>query len=236
MRYLALLVLTLPSLSHAAITINEVAWMGSDTSANHEWIELYNDGNTTIDVLGWTLSDNTNLSIPLSGDIPPGTFAVLERSSDASAPGSAFLIYTGAIINTGSTLSLRRSDGSLEDQVAGGENWENIGGDNTTKETAQYTTSGWVTGVPTPGQANVTGSSPSVTSTNAEADNGDTESDSSVPQTAARPASSSSNQPTYLMLPDITLDLEVNAPTLAYVNQPVAFTAEASGIGDTLIN
>ena len=98
-----------------------------------------------------------NLSINLTGVISPGAFAVLERTSDDSAPGSAFLIYTGALVNTGATLTLRDASGVIVDQVAGGENWQDIGGDNVTKETAQYTTAGWVTDVPTPGSANRSG-------------------------------------------------------------------------------
>ena len=84
--------------------------MGSGTSANHEWIELYNSGEA-VDVAGWVLSDGMNLSINLTGIISAGDYAVLERTSDDSAPGIAFLIYTGALVNTGATLTLQDSSG-----------------------------------------------------------------------------------------------------------------------------
>jgi len=74
-----------------AIEISEVAWMGSADSANHEWIELH--APTTIDVTGWTLSDDNNLQIELTGTISAGEYAVLERTSDDSAPGSLADIY-----------------------------------------------------------------------------------------------------------------------------------------------
>jgi hypothetical protein len=155
--YRFLLILALVSYSpivSAAVTINEVAWMGGTASANHEWIELYNSGES-VSVDGWRLSDGMNLNINLTGIIPANSYAVLERSTDDSAPGvTAFIIYTGALVNTGATLTLRDSVGGIVDQVSGGENWQNIGGDNVTKETAQYTTRGWVTDAPTPGRVN----------------------------------------------------------------------------------
>jgi len=116
---LSLISLLLPYSAQAAVSISEVAWMGSSASANHEWIELHNDGSAQ-DVSGWTLSDGVNLSIDLTGTISQNSYAVLERTSEDSAPGTAFLVYTGALVNTGATLRLTRSDGSLVDQVSGG--------------------------------------------------------------------------------------------------------------------
>lgn len=221
---LLLVMLWLPGSAMAAVTINEVAWMGSAVSANHEWIELYNDG-PAVNLDGWTLTDNENLTIQLSGTILANSFAVLERTSDESAPGTAFMIYTGALKNTGATLSLYRVDGGLEDQVAGGTDWQNIGGDNTTKETAQYTTSGWVTAGATPGKANAPYSPPANNSTsNSQLSNG------------ARLAEPVPREPVVLEKGQHQLSLEVIAPKQAFVNQPVVFSVEASGVGSTVEN
>ena len=78
---------------------------------------------------GWTLDDGVNLSISLTGSIPGSGYVVLERSSEESSPATAFLIYTGALVNTGATLTLKNASGQIMDQVAGGENWQEIGGD-----------------------------------------------------------------------------------------------------------
>jgi hypothetical protein len=37
------------------IVLNELAWMGTLTSANDEWIELHNTTGSAIDLAGWTL-------------------------------------------------------------------------------------------------------------------------------------------------------------------------------------
>ena len=216
-----------PTAVQAAVSISEVAWMGSAESANYEWIELHNDG-AAIDVTGWHVNDGVNLDITLSGVIAADSYVVLERSSDASAPGSAFMIYTGALVNTGATLSLARVDGSLVDQVSGGEDWENIGGDNVTKETAQYTASGWVTAAATPGRG--------ITTTEIQVAQAKSES-ASVRKTDGGPlAKPVEVTETKLVLPGITLELAISAPKTVYVNQDITFLSSASGIGDHLID
>ena len=85
-----------PQISLAAVQISEIAWMGSVESANHEWIELHNTG-AAVDLTGWILHDENNLTIELSGTLRSGVYAVLERTSDASATGSAlFVVYRSA--------------------------------------------------------------------------------------------------------------------------------------------
>lgn len=235
MRFIVALVLFLPITTQAAVVISEVAWMGSAASANHEWIELYNDG-PAIDVGGWTLTDGMNLQIALTGTIPAQSFAVLERTSDVSAAGTAFLIYTGSLVNTGATLQLKRSDGGLEDQVAGGENWVSIGGDNITKETAQYTSTGWVTGAATPGALNK--GTPSVEPVDEEEDVEEPISNSTstpnTPNTTIR--KTSSGEAVKLTLPGMTLKLSVAAQKLGYVNQPIDFSVQPTGVGSAFIN
>ncbi|MDA8597028.1 lamin tail domain-containing protein [Candidatus Pacebacteria bacterium] len=218
----------------AAVTINEIAWMGDSDSANDEWIELYNSGTSAVSLEGWTVHDNMNLSIGLTGSIGPGEYAVLERTDDTSAPGSALLIYTGALSNTGAILTLTRSDGAIEDQVSGGENWENTGGDNVTKETAQYTSSGWTTGTPTPAGANVSYRPPAETVQGEDDSVGDSVA-TIAPVTRRSVPQQKVEEKVSLVLPDHTLTLELTAPTIAYVNQPVQFVMEPTGITESLL-
>lgn len=230
---LALLFLCIPLYSQAAVLISEVAWMGSADSANHEWIELQNTGSSDADVSGWTLIDEMNLSIPLAGVIPAGNYAVLERTSDESASGQAFLIYTGALVNTGATLVLKRADGSIEDQVAGGENWQGIGGDNVTKETAQYTTAGWVTGTPTPGRENAGTAKPSDDTDDSNSNEEEEENEeTTAPSTSAK--KSNSSETVKLVLTDSILSLKVDGQKKGYVNQLIDFEVEPSGVGKTI--
>jgi len=232
---LLLLFFLLPGVSHAAVFFNEVAWMGNSTSANHEWIELYNDGSATA-VDGWTLTDGRNLSVELAGTIPGNAYAVLERTSDDSASGAAFFIYTGALHNGGGTLRLENAAGQLVDLVNGGENWEQIGGDNTTKETAQYTQKGWITAAATPGRQNKTAATVTQTkpTTTAAADEAAEAGESGTKTTRSK--SSQSTETVRLILPDMTLALEIDAQAVGYVNQAIPFVSKATGIGDTMLS
>jgi hypothetical protein len=225
----ALSFLLIPYSSSAAISISEIAWMGSQESANHEWIELHNDG-ASQDVSGWQLTDGQNLSITLEGVVPAHAHIVLERTSEASAAGSAFMVYTGALVNSGATLQLLRADGTVVDQISGGKDWSLVGGDNTTKETAQYTNVGWVTARATPAK-------------NLERSEIDTvnqepiESDAVVTSTTSNTPSqkSSAGEPVRLVVPGVTLKLDIDAQTIGYVHQPIAFDVTATGIGTHLV-
>lgn len=144
----------LPLSTHASVVISEVAWMGSEESANAEWIELYNtDSEVNLD--GWTLEAvDGQPAIELSGVLESGAHALLERTSDETVSAvEAYLIYTGSLGNSGEKLELRNSDGVLVDSVDGRDGWS-IGGDNETKETLQRSgnppTGGWVTDTPSP--------------------------------------------------------------------------------------
>jgi len=238
-RFVLLLLCILP-LQAQAVAITEIAWMGSTESANHEWIELFAVNSTDVD--GWTISANDKVLVELTGTIPGGRRVVLERTSDASAAGSAWLIYTGALANTGATLTVRDAAGAVVDRVVGGADWESVGGDNITKDTAQLTGSGWVTAVPTPGstpnQSNVTAQP--VDSTNTESSSNTNVSSNSNSSNSTSGNSSSRTTQTLatqqLTLPDINLQLEISAPDVVYVNQPVELDVAPSGIGPTLID
>ncbi len=220
----------------AAVSINEVAWMGSAASANHEWIELYNNDNSSVSVDGWVLQDGMNFSITLTGSIEAGSYAVLERTSDASAAGTAFLIYTGALVNTGATLTLLTAAGAVVDQVSGGEDWKNIGGDNITKETAQYQSSGWVTDTPTPGQVNGNGRIEEAPAPEVESDN-TTATTTTTTTTSNKSSSSRSNKSSdsiRLKNPEIKLNVLPDVQSVAYVHQAIPFNVKTGGVDDEL--
>ncbi len=224
----------LPLLSHATVRINEIAWMGSAASASDEWIELYNDGSSDAILDGWHLTDEGNLTINLEGVIPAGGYAVLERTDDNSAPGTAFLIYTGALSNAGALLSLYRDDGVLEDQVVGGDNWENIGGNNDTKETAQYTQTGWITAQATPGTINNT-TSDSNTNTNTD-DNSESENNVNNSTNATTRVSFGEKKNTTLHLSQREVVVSLNIPKYAYVNQKVLMEVKSSGASKPILD
>ncbi|WP_416673345.1 Calx-beta domain-containing protein [Egbenema bharatensis] len=105
---------TLPFLS---VVINEIAWMGTQADAAHEWLELYNPTGSAIDLTGWTLTDGNDINIALSGTIAVGGYFLLERGDTSVSDIIADQIYTGELSNSGETLRLIAADGRVVDIV-----------------------------------------------------------------------------------------------------------------------
>ena len=107
------------------VVISEVAWMGTNVSANDEWIELFNTTSSPIDLTGWTLVANDGTpTIALSGSIPAGGYFLLERTDDTTVPGvTADLIYTGSLGNDGENLILRDDIAAVIDTVDSSSGW-----------------------------------------------------------------------------------------------------------------
>ena len=144
----------------AAVVLSEIAWMGSAASSADEWIELYNNASSTANLTGWKITGKSGATIALlSGSIAPNAYYLIERSDDntvPAVPADLVVSFGKGISNDGETLKLQDGGGNTVDTAVGGKNWSKLGGDKVTKQTAQRTLSGWITGVPTPRAANRT--------------------------------------------------------------------------------
>lgn len=149
----------IPQVSHAKVIISEVAWLGTPESANHEWIELHNTNDNHVSLSSWKLtitpSDGAEKTITLPddvGNIDRGAYAVLERTSEKSAPGTAFHIYTGALPNNGATLTLKDATNSVVDSVSWNDKTR-VNYDKNSGVTLQYIGNKWTVAPATPGRA-----------------------------------------------------------------------------------
>jgi len=125
------------------IIINEIAWMGTVSSANDEWIELYNTSNTDISLENYKLFIGDK-EIRLKGLVRANSFYILERTDDTTLPQvKADLIYTGSIKNTGAKLSLKDNQNNLIDEANFEKGW--TAGNNETKQTAERIENTWQT-------------------------------------------------------------------------------------------
>lgn len=109
------------SYSALDVIISEVAWAGTQADANDEWIELYNNTDHAISLVGWRLeSADGSPSIVLSGTIPARGFFLLERTDDNTVSDiPADQIYTGALSNSGEALFLKDPLGNIIDTANG---------------------------------------------------------------------------------------------------------------------
>jgi beta-lactamase superfamily II metal-dependent hydrolase len=114
------------------VVINEIAWSGSATSPNDEWIELYNPTAQAVSLAGWKIVDDDGAQVyNLSGSIPAGGYYLIERAQTATSVAADLIISTLSLANTGDKLQLQNSTGQAVDTVNGvGGAWYT--GDNTT--------------------------------------------------------------------------------------------------------
>lgn len=119
------------------VFINEIAWMGGESSYTDEWIELYSDASSSINLDGWALKANDGTpDIILTGTIQAQGFYLLERTDDDAVPDiAADQFYTGALGNNGERLELFNGLGVLVDSVNCESGW--FAGDNSTKQTME---------------------------------------------------------------------------------------------------
>jgi hypothetical protein len=112
-----------------AVVINEVAWMGTDAQASDEWIELYNPGDSSVDLSGWVLKSSTDDSphILLEGSIAPSGYFLIERTDDTAVNDVSAQMKVsfgqGGLNNNGELLILVDANGIQKDQAGSSEGW-----------------------------------------------------------------------------------------------------------------
>jgi|GEM_PF-5368631 len=100
------------------VAINEISWMGTQADSNHEWIELYNNTQGSINLEGWELkAKDGSPTISLSGAIPAQGFYLLETEEEAISDITADLIYSGELEDGGEILEIYDQFGNLIDKV-----------------------------------------------------------------------------------------------------------------------
>lgn len=87
------------------VVINEFV---SDPAEGEEWIEIYNKKSFDINLTGWTIEDGVGTISTLSGTIAIDGFQIIELSSSK-------------LNNSGDIIKLKKSDGTIIDQVSYGD-------------------------------------------------------------------------------------------------------------------
>jgi hypothetical protein len=158
--FVFLCVLIIPTCTKAQIRINEIAWMGTSESQFGEWVELYNDGNTSVDLNGWKLfvDGGATLMFTFTKSISAGGYLVIERTT-ASTPDPLPGIQDesgsfggGGLANTGEHIVLKDKEGVSIQSLNFASGWP--AGDATTKQTMQWVSNAWGTASPTPKERN----------------------------------------------------------------------------------
>ncbi len=125
--FASLFLMSLPILSADLrdVVINEIAWMGTDASTYDEWIELYNNTDSDVDLTGWTIVfTGGEPVINLSDTISAHGYLLLERTDDNTVSDiPADQIYSGNLGNAGECLLLKDSTDQTIDEVDCAQDW-----------------------------------------------------------------------------------------------------------------
>ena len=124
------------AVASGSVVINEIAWAGGLDNSNDEWIELYNPGSQSVSLDGWYIEDDyTDQYVIVSGTIPAHGYFLIE-DTEATSNVTADAIIGLSLANSGDTLILKDSAGTVIDTVnASGGAW--YAGDNTSKATME---------------------------------------------------------------------------------------------------
>lgn len=111
----------------SSVVISEIAWMGTKASARDEWVELYNNADTPIDVAGWILKTaDDGINVKLTGIIPAKSYYLIERNDDEVVKDTkADLVenFGKGFSNSGEKIELYDSAGQLIDFVDASGGW-----------------------------------------------------------------------------------------------------------------
>jgi beta-lactamase superfamily II metal-dependent hydrolase len=109
--------------SAGTVLVNEVmADPSAVTDANGEWIEVYNRGATSINLQGWKIASNNDVThtIASSVNVPAGGYVVLGRVATGNGGVTLAYVYGTAITlaNTADWVALRDGNGATVDSVS----------------------------------------------------------------------------------------------------------------------
>jgi hypothetical protein len=99
-------------ISSLEVVINEIGWMGTKAGSSNEWIELYNNTTSTIDLTGWQITKDGEGWITIStSTISADSYFLLERTDDETISDIlADHIFKGSLNNEGNKLELKNSE------------------------------------------------------------------------------------------------------------------------------
>lgn len=106
--------------AQSQLVINEIHFDPDVKTELVEFIELYNNGGTALNLTGWQLTDAVEFTFPAGTTVAPGGYVVVAQSPSAvSAKYGATALgpWSGKLSNEGERIQVRDASGSVHDEV-----------------------------------------------------------------------------------------------------------------------
>ncbi len=219
-----------PAAASAGVYITEIMFDVEGTDTGREWIEVYNDGNETVDLSAWKLFEGNvahKLTPVGSQHIPPQGYAII---SDVPAKfledysGFSGLVFDSvfSLGNDGETVVLRNESGADTDSVTYSGEIGARGDGMSLQKTSQGS---WIAAAPTPGL----GTSQTQSDTPLPSPNEDTGNDITSTTKNPDPSSTHANQ----AIANVSFDapeliVTSGRPRIGFVGVPLSFEAKIS--------
>lgn len=228
-----------PIITNAKIIINEIMYDPEGTDTGREWVEVYNEGTTDVDLTTMRLNENgvNHTMKPFNTPtaiLGAGKYAIVADNAEK------FLLdytnYSGMLVdsafslnNTGEALSIVDSEGNVIDTVTYLSDWGAGGNGNSLQKRGDV----WIPGEVTLAKENVT--VPADESEVTGGTGGSTSTSSSTTSTGGSAGSgsgSSSNTSTHssqsiltTYKPKVNLEIGIGRDRIGFVNTPIQFHA-----------
>ena len=114
----AVLPVAVPLLFAGDVVINEIHFQPVDKTVPEEFVELYNNGDTAVDISGWFFSGGIDYTVPPGTVLDPGGYLVVAQDPEVleSLYGPLPVVgpFRGRLENDGEELVLRNAAGGRE--------------------------------------------------------------------------------------------------------------------------
>jgi len=225
-----------PKVVEAGLVINEIMYDPAGSDGTREWIEVYNNGGSSVDFGAYKFFEaNTNHGLTLiSGDanIPSGGYAIIASdpaSFQTDWPGVSSAIFDSSfsLNNTGELLALKDGDGNITDQYT----YSSTSGGNDDGNSLQLLSGAWSGNSPTPGEANETSSGGGDEEDEEEPDDNSQNSGSSGGTSSSSSSASSVSSKSSTKSTEPDTKVKVFAPKIVFTNTPFELKGSSSATG-----
>lgn len=220
---------------YAEVIINEVQIAG--TTADDEFIELYNSGESVEDLTGFYIKKKTSTG-------SESNFVVSSRFEGVTIPSGDYLLlarenkYTGAIspdvlwpssysLANNNSLTLYKGNETDKDEVS----WETVAENKSVQKTSSNS---WVVSTPTPKSLNA--ESNDNNDGNDDNDDENNEDNNEEDNSSSSSSDSSSSSKPKVEIKEQPIKVKIDVPKIAFVDLPLVFKTNATGrLGEPLV-